>query len=182
MSERRLLRLFFAIWPDAGTRDALAAVAGTLRKDCGGRAPPVDNLHLTLAFLGDVPAARLPELEAVAAGVDAGTFALKLDRLDWWRHQRLVWAGTQTCPDGLAALVERLAGRLQAGGFRTERRRYMPHVTLLRHADSAPAMQTLDPIVWRPAQFVLACSQPAVRGVRYQIMASWLLRDEPGGL
>ena len=77
------LKLFFALWPDSGTRDVLAATAGVLRRTCGGRAPPAHNLHLTLAFLGNVPAARLPELEDLAAAVHTEPFVLELDRIGW---------------------------------------------------------------------------------------------------
>ena len=81
------LKLFFALWPDSGTRDVLAATAGVLRRTCGGRAPPAHNLHLTLAFLGNVPAARLPELEDLAAAVHTEPFVLELDRIGWWQPE-----------------------------------------------------------------------------------------------
>lgn len=175
-------RLFFALWPDSGTRDALAATAGVLRKTCGGRAPPARNLHLTLAFLGNVPAARLPELEDLTAALHAEPFVLDLDRIGWWRQHRLVWAGTAACPSGLEALVAALAGSLRAGGFDFERRRFMPHVTLLRDAGKAPVPTAFGPLTWCPTRFVLACSQPSARGVQYRVMNAWPLKGVSAGL
>ncbi len=170
------------MWPDPGTRDALAATAGVLRRTCGGRSPPAHNLHLTLAFLGNVSAARLPELEVLAAAVHMEPFVLDLDRIGWWRQHRLIWAGAATCPPGLEALAAMLAGSLRAGGFAVERRRFMPHVTLLRDAIRAPVQAACSPLTWRPTQFVLACSQPAARGVRYRMMNAWPLKGVSAGL
>ncbi len=46
-------RLFFALWPDPPTRTALAMLVDGLPL-VGGRRVPAENLHLTLAFLGNV--------------------------------------------------------------------------------------------------------------------------------
>lgn len=181
-SGNRTQRLFFALWPDAATRAALAVMAGVLRRTCGGRAPRADQLHLTLAFLGDVPEARSAELADLAAALRAQPFVLNLDQVGWWRRHRLVWAAPQTCPPALEVLAAVLAGRLQAGGFHTERRRFLPHVTLLRDAGQAPALTACAPLTWRPTQFVLACSQPASGGVRYRIVGNWPLRPAAAGL
>ncbi len=176
----RPLRLFFALWPDDRVRIALAAAAGALRKACDGRTTPAENLHMTLAFIGDVPAGRLPELQHIAAGLGAASFALTLDCIGWWRTQRLVWAGTTACPHDLASLVDRLAARLHADGFRTERRGFKPHVTLLRDARTTPARENIEPLRWHAEDFVLACSEPAVRGVRYRIVGKWPLQHSAG--
>ena len=58
------MRLFVALWPDPVTR---AAIAQWQRAwDWPPRAAPVkaERLHLTLHFLGDVPAGRLGEIAA----------------------------------------------------------------------------------------------------------------------
>jgi len=180
--ERGLLRLFFALWPDDEFRAALAAVAGGLRRVCGGRAVASRNLHMTLAFLGNVPAARLPELQVIAAGLAADSFVLSLDCIGWWRAQRVVWAGTEKCPRDLEMLAAALAGRLQAGGFRTEARRFVPHVTLLRNAGKVPPPEAFQPLIWRPRQFVLVRSEPSSGGVRYRIAGKWPLQTIPAGI
>ena len=48
-------RLFFALWPDAATSVALAALAQQIAAESGGRPTAPGNVHLTLAFLGDQP-------------------------------------------------------------------------------------------------------------------------------
>lgn len=177
-----MLRLFFALWPDPATRDVLAATAGSLRRICGGRAPPADNLHLTLAFLGDVPETRLPELAGLAAALVTEPFVLELDCIGYWRQQRLVWAGPRSCPRALAALAAVLGDGLRAHGFRSERRSFKPHVTLLRDAQRAPVQTACGPLAWRPTQFVLACAQPDGHGIRYRIAGNWPLKGAAAGL
>lgn len=166
----RPLRLFFALWPDPPLRAALAGTAAALRGSCGGRPPPARNLHLTLAFLGEVPPSRLPELAELAAGIPLRPFTLRLDCTGWWPRQRLVWAGARQCPDELDALAGKLAGALRAAGFRSEHRLFVPHVTLLRDAQRAPSQPAAALPPWRVAQFVLASSLPTGRGVAYRVV------------
>lgn len=61
------LRLFFALEPDPAVRRALASLARALARATGGRVPQAEILHLTLAFLGQVPAGRHAELAAIGA-------------------------------------------------------------------------------------------------------------------
>lgn len=170
-----MLRLFFALWPDPALRAQLAALAAGLRDRCGGRSPPPANIHLTLAFIGPLAASRLPELTAMASGLQAAPVDLTLDRIGCWRAQRLVWAAPRHCPAALSALVAALRAGLQARGFPVERRTFRPHVTLLRDMVTPPeAGKGLD-LNWQARSVVLASSQPAARGVHYRIIGEWPL-------
>jgi len=172
------MRLFFALWPDAATRSALAATADRLKKACGGRSPPAENLHLTLAFLGNVAANRLPELRVVADAVTAEPFELDLVRVGYWRAQRLAWAAPLNCPPALTALHDQLMDALRLHGFHTERRAFKPHVTLLRDAVTPPPSSNDSMMMsrWTVREFVLACSEPGPKGVRYRLMDVWPLK------
>jgi 2'-5' RNA ligase len=57
-------RMFFALWPDAAARAALAGLAAEVVRGGGGRAPAAANLHLTLAFVGAVAPERREALHA----------------------------------------------------------------------------------------------------------------------
>ncbi|MGK0683750.1 2'-5' RNA ligase family protein, partial [Methylococcus sp. S1M] len=75
-------RLFFALRPDAGVRETLGRLVRSLRRSVKGRWGEPDKLHLTLAFMGAVPAERLPELTAMTEDLDLTPFELALDRLE----------------------------------------------------------------------------------------------------
>ena len=91
-------RLFFAAWPGPEVQQALGKLAQDLGRECGGRAILTRNIHLTLVFLGDVARERLVQLEALAAAVTSARFDLDVDRVEYWRHNRIVWAGVERCP------------------------------------------------------------------------------------
>ena len=174
MRAPRPARVFFALWPDEGVRDALHFHAEQLHRGCGGRAMHRENLHLTLVFVGDVAVERLDELKSVAGTISGSSFELVLDRLGYWRHNRIVSASPLTVPEALLALVGSLEGRLQHAGFEFDQRSYAPHVTLLRdaRAPGVPAPLHLD---WPVGEFVLVESVPGPRGAEYHVRARWKL-------
>lgn len=149
------MRLFFALWPDPEVRTALSQVASTVRMECEGRAVPAASLHVTLAFLGEVDASRVAELADIGARCGGSPFALALDRLGYFRRARIVHACASSVPAALSALAAALSSALAGGGFRTEAREFMPHVTLSRDARRAPATTVLDPVLWHVRHIVL---------------------------
>lgn len=169
-------RLFFAAWPAPDIQRALGDLARDLQHECGGRALPPRNIHLTLVFLGDVARERVPELEALSEKVAAPPFDLAIDRIDYWRHNRIVWAGVARCPEALRSLVEQLERGLSFAGFRLERRQYAAHITLLRNARRAPADASIkEAVAWPVLRFALVESAPLDRGRVYKLLRDWPL-------
>ena len=121
------MRLFVALpLPEAVTAP-LARLAGSAPV---GRAVEEANMHLTLAFLGEVPRAGLPRLHASLAGLRHAPFPVVFhDLTALGGKQARVLALAATGPE---ALHTRLTNRLRNAGFTLPRRRYRPHVTLLR--------------------------------------------------
>ena len=170
-------RLFFAAWPAPDVQCGLGELARALQRECGGRAVPADNIHLTLVFLGDVERAILPSLNALAAAVTAPRFDLQVGRVEFWRHNRIVWAGVEECPEPLPRLVARLGQALAATGVRLDQRPYVPHITLLRDARRAPASNAVAAIRWPVADFVLVESVQRERGRVYEVLQRWPLNQ-----
>lgn len=168
-------RLFFALWPDAATRTALARWQHALLPPCGGRAMHVDDVHLTLAFLGDTPLDRLPAIVACADGMRAGPFELLLDQAHYWRHNRIVWVGPEVPPPPLDALAQQLRDRLMAAAVSFDSKPFVPHITLLRKAACSAPLPVLSPIVWQVESFALVRSTCAIAGPRYCVEHSWPL-------
>lgn len=166
-------RVFFALWPDAAPRAALGRLARDLQGQCGGRAMPTRNLHLTLVFLGNVAADRLPELRALAQTITVSRFDLVIAAVSYWRHNRIVWAGPRECPDALQALVTALENAVRTGGFRFDERPYAPHITLLRDARCAPAAPTVGDISWPVVDFALVQSMRRDNATVYEPLWRW---------
>jgi 2'-5' RNA ligase len=171
-------RVFFALWPPAEGAERLGGIARATAANHGGRATRPETIHLTLAFVGDVPEARLPDLVDAAAGVRGQPFDLGLDQVGFWTHNRLCWAGTSAPPAALAELAGALRTALRGAGFPIERERgaFVPHVTLVRKTASAVPAQPIAPAVaWPCAAFVLVRSRLSVHGSAYEVLREFPL-------
>ena len=171
-------RLFFAAWPSPELQEALGKLAQGLKRECGGRAIPAHNIHLTLAFLGDVDRSRIARLEEIAAAISGHRFELNVTHIEYWRHNRIVWAGMGHCPGELQALAAGLERALAPEGFHSDRRPYIPHITLLRDARRAPATASMQAIPWRVHNFALVESVPRERGRVYEVLRDWPLASK----
>jgi 2'-5' RNA ligase len=162
------VRLFFALWPASDLQATLAVWA---KQAAGrGRAMRRENLHLTLAFLGATEAALVPDLIALAAGVRFAPIRLPLDRVGYWKHNRIIWCGAREEPQALAVLVEELRARLDAAGIRYDPKPFVSHVTLVRDASGLPAAPAWIPLVWEARDFALVGTTRAEGRVSYQVM------------
>lgn len=176
------MRLFFALWPTQAAADRLAAVAADAASRWGGRPTRRDTLHLTLAFLGEVSDEDVARLIELAKVMPAPGFAVRVDQLGHWRHNRLIWAGCREVPPALQALVTALHARLATGGFAISNaeRPFTPHVTLVRkipeHARFT-TIPTVEPIEWQSADFVLVRSRLSASGPSYESLARFALAD-----
>lgn len=165
-------RLFFALWPGAAQRAALAAWQPPLRELCGGRTMRPDTLHLTLVFLGEVAEQRLQAACLAAQETDFRRFDLQLAAAHYWGHNHIVHAAPLAVPAPLAALVAGLEHGLRRHGFHFEERPYKPHVTLLRNAKWSDAELPSLPVVrWPVRDFVLVQSLSGAQGPHYEVVA-----------
>ena len=110
------MRLFFAAWPDAETRESLRAAGGALELDEGSRRVPAENYHLTLAFIGEVPAARVAAMRYIGESQRGAQATLRFDGYEYWPKAQVVVAAASECPVPLEALCRSLhAGLAQHG-------------------------------------------------------------------
>ncbi|MFT3689382.1 RNA 2',3'-cyclic phosphodiesterase [Paenirhodobacter sp.] len=119
------MRLFVALAvPEAvaGQIVALQEMLGT------GRLVPEENLHLTLAFLGDVAGADLADLDLALADLRSPAPMVELAGIDLWDEALVI--GVRANPV-LEALARKVAVAVR-GVVEMPRRRFRPHVTLAR--------------------------------------------------
>ncbi|MBI2278047.1 MAG: RNA 2',3'-cyclic phosphodiesterase [Dechloromonas sp.] len=174
-------RVFFGLWPSPELAGQLTAIAEAAAKQFGGRPTRLDTIHLTLAFLGDIPETQLPTLCDVARRVAFRPFELSLDQVGFWPRQRLLWAGCHASLPAIGDLVADLREALVQAGFSAQdhERTFIPHVTLVRKlpassaGDIAHRLPPVAPLRWPCQDFVLVRSQLAVTGSRYQTIAGF---------
>ena len=169
------MRLFFALWPDEDVREQLVRWSHALLAVCDGRPTRARNLHLTLAFLGEVEDERVAEVKSAAGQVVPRSSVLVLDRPGYWKHNRIAWAGASAPPRELEEMVRELRGALTRSRIDFDAKAFVSHVTLLREAREPRAMPALEAIRWNVDGFALVRS-PAGRGGAYEVLACWGLR------
>ncbi|WP_049023081.1 RNA 2',3'-cyclic phosphodiesterase [Enterobacter ludwigii] len=138
MSESK--RLFFAIeLPSTLQRKIVRWRASHFPQDAG-RPIAAANLHLTLAFLGDVSTEKQRALAAMAGRISQPAFTLHLDDAGQWLRSRVVWLGTRQPPRGLLQLASMLRAQAARSGCYQSPQPFHPYITLLRDAGQAVAI------------------------------------------
>lgn len=167
-------RLYFALWPDEPLRAAIVAASAAAVAAAGGRAVPPADLHVTLAFLGGVPAGRAADAIVAARGIRAEPGGQMFDRLGSWpRGGPLVLETTCVAPQ-LGALRAALENALLAADFTLDRREFRPHITLARAPERRCATVAAN-VHWRYSAFVLVESHPAAAGSPYAVVETFAL-------
>jgi 2'-5' RNA ligase len=168
-----MARLFFALWPDEAARAALAAKSKEIARRCAGRPVPAANLHLTLAFLGEVDPGAIPALRRAAQPAAQAPFELALDQLGAFARAGVAWAGCLRPPPELIALQAGLAKRIREAGFAPDERAFAAHLTLARRIRQPLAPEAMEAVRWPVGSFALVES---VRGEgAYRTLAEWPL-------
>jgi RNA 2',3'-cyclic 3'-phosphodiesterase len=168
-------RVFFALWPTEAARRGLVDVQQQLQPRFKGKIMRAPNLHMTLAFLGNIPAERVDEAKAVADDLQCTSFAMLVDQLGLWKRSQVLWAAPSQPPDALMALATDLQDALRSCGFRLEARAFRPHVTLLRKAYGEISESLLSPVDWAAHEFVLARTPLEQPGGNYDLIGRWPL-------
>lgn len=141
------MRLFAAIDLSPETQEAMAAEQKRIAASLGSAAAPLkwvrpDHAHLTLVFLGEVEAARVPSLvDTVGKDVEVPPFDIVFSGIGVFpRHgaPRVLWIGIDAGGSQLSAVQIELTARVSARGIPIEARDFHPHLTLARWTRSRP--------------------------------------------
>jgi 2'-5' RNA ligase len=143
----------------------------------------VENLHLTIRFLGHV---ELASADRIAGRVEASApraFALQLGSLDAFKRGPLasaLWVGLQLGAEEVSALAAIVEAECAREGLEAEKRPYRPHMTLARarEREGAPVPRVNVPELppWRAGELVLFRSQLGRSGPVYEPLRSITLR------
>ena len=136
------MRLFVAVpLADEMKRALIDTQKAMYDRGVRGRFSPEENLHLTLAFVGEVPEAG-PVLDALST-VSFRPFTITLDGIgafgDLW------WAGLRDSAP-LTAAARRVRRALAGSGIPFDRKRFSPHITLIRNASKDAAGLRVAPV------------------------------------
>ena len=133
-----MLRAFVAVEMPGPVRKALEEVQSGLKQlNIRARWVRPENIHLTLKFLGNIPAGHVPSIGDVLRVVAQahGRFSLAVAGVGVFpdiRRPKVIWVGLTSRPEALTPLQQDLDGRLAALGFPREEKPFRGHLTIGR--------------------------------------------------
>ncbi len=139
-----VFRAFIAVDMSEDMQQRLHQVSDSLQEKLAGlpvRWVPVQNIHLTLKFLGDVSMANLDMLKEILHSAANGShqFAISIGNMGVfpnWRRLRVVWLGVEGPPE-LQAIQRGIDLDTSRLGYRADDRPFSPHLTLGRISRNA---------------------------------------------
>ncbi len=176
-------RLFIALELPESCREALVNLAAPIR---GVRWLAADQLHLTIAFLGDVSGEEDEWLREKLAEVRVPPFILPVEGVGAFggSYPSVIWAGVGTGHPHLFGLHKRVHDALFAAHLDPKLRSFHPHVTLARLKDVSAS--TLSPFLKKHESdefalveinsFALISSKPGPEGSAYTVEARYDLK------
>lgn len=187
------MRLFVALDLPPATKRRLGEAMGRWRSKLpAARWVATENLHLTLAFLGETAASALPGIEAALAERlrACAPIAARLERAGCFPDRgpaRIAWLGLEPARE-LEALAAATREALVAAAAAFDDKPFRPHVTLARCAPAWPApargrwQELAAPLVgealsWRVASLFESVLGPG--GARYRTLAEVPLAGAP---
>jgi RNA 2',3'-cyclic 3'-phosphodiesterase len=171
------LRLFVALELPEPVVAALATWGSGAERE-GLRLVPRENLHVTLAFLGERPDEEADAIAGVLAGVAAPVEPLRVGEPAWLPPRRPgVLAVDLDDPEGACARLQAAvsASLVGLGVFTPEKRAFRPHVTVARvrkgaHVDKQ-LPQISDRMTFAAQALTLYRSRLGPKGASYLALA-----------
>ncbi|MFH8438566.1 RNA 2',3'-cyclic phosphodiesterase [Streptomyces sp. NPDC018007] len=180
-------RVFLALAPPDDAKEELArALRPAYDAYPRMRWNRIEDWHITLAFLGELPVAAVPPLMPPLAGLAAGRAPLRLALCGGGHFdERVLWSGVTGDLDELHRLAADVRARVREGGVLFPERPFRPHLTLARsrrgdHAATVRAAAGLAPFVgrsWEAGRLYLVGSNVG-RGpgpIHYRTLVAWEL-------
>jgi 2'-5' RNA ligase len=183
-----IIRAFIALNLPPLVKERLREIQKELKRGQGGAAArwtPVEQIHLTLRFLGNVPGGSVPDILAAMRSACAGQphFELRTGAPGCFpseRKPRIIWVGVGGAVESLSRLQEAVAQETGEWGER-EDRPYHAHLTIGRvgKRDSrgsshlGVALSKAAPgrtVAWRVEQVDLMQSRLEPAGATYTVL------------
>lgn len=161
------MRLFVAIPLSDQMKQPLMSAQKYLKsKGVKGNYTPVDNMHLTLAFIGEYP-----DSDEVAEALDEVSFSgFDISLKGFGCFGDIWWAGLESSQE-LEALAKKVRFALDRAGVPFDKKRFSPHITLVRKAQGSPSGIVIPDAVMTVDSFYLIRSTFGKGGMIYTPVA-----------
>lgn len=169
------MRLFIAILPSDEMKDALIQIQNEMYDhDIRGYYAKEENLHLTLAFIGEYP--DPDAVMDVLSTIDFSPFEIELDQLGTFDD--LWWVGLKES-ESLSMLVQKIRRALANAGIPYDRKSFLPHVTLIRKASGELSYIPIEQASMEVNTISLMRSDRGKNGMIYTEIDTWEAEEYP---
>ena len=158
-------RLFLGVVPNALQSQQLSEVLPLIPSPA--KAVAVENLHLTLLFLGQSTATQAQSLVDALTQMELPIFSVQLQQWQLWSGPAVLCLAGEVEDPALAALYQQLLQCAAQSGFAPPHHSLTPHITLARHAKQLPQLPPLH-LHLKPSTLVLFHSDSTPAGVCYR--------------
>lgn len=163
------MRLFVAILLPEAVKNRLAVIRDELHdRALSGTFVSRDCFHITLEFLGECSPSERDRIIRVMEGIRFQPFDIILSHTGSFTRSDgdICWVGVEE-NRSLVKLHDDLAKKLQAEGFRLEKKRFRAHITLARRVHGGFSSCRIDPVKVRVESISLMLSERGERGMIY---------------
>ena len=176
-------RLFIAIDFPEEIKNGLSSLCYGLP---GAKWVDIDQVHLTIRFIGEVDGGVFRDIRSVLEEVDSEGFSLLVKELGCFpprKAPRVLWAGLEKS-DEMLSLKKKIDSQLRRIGIEPEKRKFSPHITLARFRKKPSLTRVADFLAgnglfslpeFSVTEFHLYSSVLTPKGAIHQIEASYPL-------
>ena len=132
------IRSFIAINIPAKIRNRLERIQHDLKKsNTGLQLAKLENIHITLKFLGDVPVENIEVIQdAIRKSIlQVEDFPISFSKIGVFpspEYPRVIWVGIEKGAEELSLLNTKIGNSLSRFSLHQENRKFQPHLTLAR--------------------------------------------------
>jgi RNA 2',3'-cyclic 3'-phosphodiesterase len=167
-------RLFLGILPDSHNARQLSSLLPQIPPPA--KPVAVENLHLTLLFLGQSTARQAQQLCEALSQLPLPAFSVMLDQWQLWPGPAVLCLAGEVADPALSELYQQLLHCAAVSGFAPPQHRLKPHITLARRSKTLPAMPSMQ-LQLAGSTLVLFHSASTGQGVSYRPL--WQLALTP---
>jgi len=176
------MRAFLSLFPDPDVAMEIDRWSGQCWPGIRRRVP-VQNLHVTVAFLGDIDHnTELSLIENLACVNSSASVQMTFDKVGYWPQPTILWLGSATVPVAIQLLADRCRTVANRVGIRVSAKRFEPHITLSRNPGTPPQAPLIEPSFAACFDSLHLCESFLDKGgARYAVRRSWALSATGNG-
>jgi len=179
-------RLFIAIDFPSEIKEGLSSLCYGLP---GAKWIDIDQVHLTLRFIGEVDGGVFRDIRSVLGNVIAEEFSLEIKGVGCFplrKAPRVLWAGVEKS-ESMLRLKQKIDSQLIRLGIEPEKRKFSPHITLARFRQKPSSGRVANFLAgnglftlpeFPVSEFHLYSSVLSPKGATHRIEASYPLQSK----